>query len=62
MFQPFQVDFCFNFANLLLVVVLVKLPGSMCCTGFFWRSSSILNLVVVDCLMKKFDVVFNLLK
>ena len=32
MSHPFQVDFSLNCANLLLVVVLVKLPGSMCCT------------------------------
>ena len=51
MSQPFKVDFSFNCANLLLVVVIVKLPGSKYVLCFFvlvfLRSSSILKYVEV---------------
>ena len=60
MSQPFQVDFCFNCVNLLLVVVIVKWFGSMFCAGFFFRSFSILKYVEVNFPLKKIDAIFNL--
>ena len=45
MSQPFQVDFCLNCVNLLLVFVLVKLQWNVLCRVCFWGCLLFLSML-----------------